>query len=162
MTETAPLATASPAITSPDGEMTSFMKSLVQLMRAQDVYDTWEGRSDASILEDYIVTKAQRKVIPIIGDPDPDVLWRLEIYYSAIGLAIEKETGIIASPMMKMHHEGFGRVLLTCGRLVVLVKSLRDVHRFGFESLEKMDEAGSKLVAEAAAMVATWPDVAKL
>jgi probable nitrogen fixation protein len=46
-------------------------------MRAQDTYDAWEGRSDASILGDFIVTKEQRKEIPIIGDPDPDVLWLL-------------------------------------------------------------------------------------
>ena len=140
---------------------TPFMKCLVRLMRAQDTYDAWEGRSDASILTDFIVTKEQRREIPIIGDPDPDVLWRLEIFYSAVGLAIEQETGIMASPMMKMSHEGFGRVLLTAGRLVVVLKTLRDVHRFGFETLSKVAEAGNKLVQDAVEMVGKFPDVAK-
>ena len=36
--------------------------------------------------------------------------------------------------MMKMSHEGFGRMILTAGRLIVVNKHLRDVHRFGFES----------------------------
>ncbi|PJI40816.1 MAG: hypothetical protein CTR54_17420 [Rhizobium sp.] len=144
-----------------DAMETPFMKCLVRLMRAQDTYDAWEGRSDASILTDFIVTKEQRREIPIIGDPDPDVLWRLEIFYSAVGLAIEQETGIMASPMMKMSHEGFGRVLLTTGRLVVVLKTLRDVHRFGFENLSKLAEAGNKLVQDAVEMVGKFPDVAK-
>lgn len=144
-----------------DAMATPFMKCLARLMRAQDTYDVWEGRSDASIMDEFILTREQRREIPIIGDPDPDVLWRLEIFYSAVGLAIEQQTGIIASPMMKMSHEGFGRVLLTAGRLVVVLKSLRDVHRFGFETLSKLAEAGDKLVTDAVAMIEKFPEVAK-
>ena len=47
---------------------------------------------------------------------------------------------------MKVSHEGFGRVVLIAGRLVVFAKSLRDVHRFGFESLEKLAAEGAKVV----------------
>lgn len=139
---------------------TPFLTALVRLMRAQDTYDTWEGRTDASLLADYIVTREQRREIPIIGDPDPDVLWRLELFYNAVGLAIEMATGRIASPMMKMSHEGFGRVLLTTGKLVVINKTVRDVHRFGFETLPKLAEAGMKLVDGAVSVIDTYPDVA--
>lgn len=144
-----------------DAMATPFMTCLVRLMRAQDIYDTWEGRSDASILVEFIITKEQRREIPIIGDPDPDVLWRLDIFYNAVGLAIEQRTGITASPMMKMSHEGFGRLLLTSGRLVVVLKSLRDVHRFGFETLSKLSEAGNQLVSDAVQMIEKYPDVAR-
>lgn len=140
---------------------TPFMVCLARLMRAQDTYDAWEGRTDASILEEFIITKEQRKEIPIIGDPDPDILWRLDIFYNAVGLAIERQTGLTASPMMKMSHEGFGRILLTTGRLVVVVRSLRDVHRFGFETLVKLSEAGNRLVDDAAAMIEKFPEIAR-
>jgi probable nitrogen fixation protein len=151
---TAATAAADPALASP------FVRTLVRLMRAEDTYGAWEGKADAALLQDFILTKEQRREIPIIGDPDPDVLWRLERFYAAVGLAIEGRSGRIASPMMKMSHEGFGRVLLTTGRLVVLAKSLRDVHRFGFESLEKLGEAGEKLVDDAVAAIAKFPEVA--
>lgn len=141
---------------------TLFLKSLVRLMRAQDTYGSWEGRSDALLLKDFILTKEQRRLIPIMGDPDPDVLWRVEMFYTAVGLAIEAETGLIASPMMKMSHEGFGRVLLTTGKLVVLSKHLRDVHRFGFETLTKLAEAGSKALADAVGAINTYPEVARI
>ncbi|WP_127088129.1 NifX-associated nitrogen fixation protein [Aquabacter cavernae] len=141
---------------------TPFLKSLVRLMRAQDTYGSWEGKPDAKILKDFIVTKEQRREIPIMGDPDPDVLWRVEMFYTSVGLAIEAETQLIASPMMKMSHEGFGRVLLTAGRLVVLSRHVRDVHRFGFESLAKLAEAGTKALDDAVTFIRAYPDVARL
>ena len=144
-----------------DALATPFLKALVRLMRAQDTYGSWEGKSDALILKDFIVTKAQRREIPIIGDPDPDVMWRVEMFYTAVGLAIEAETKLIASPMMKMSHEGFGRILLTTGKLVVLSRHMRDIHRFGYESLPSLAEAGSKALADAVATISTYPDVAK-
>ncbi|MBA4790387.1 MAG: NifX-associated nitrogen fixation protein [Rhizobiales bacterium] len=156
----------SETLTAPDADAqalaTPFLRSLVRLMRAQDTYGSWEGKADAKILKDFIVTKEQRREIPIMGDPDPDVLWRVEMFYTAVGLAIEAETQLIASPMMKMSHEGFGRVLLTAGRLVVLSRHLRDVHRFGFESLEKLAEAGTKALDDAVGFIRAYPDVARL
>lgn len=139
---------------------TPFLSTLVRLLRAEDAYGSWEKRSDAHLLKDFILTKEQRREIPIIGDPDPDVLWRVEKFYAAIGLAVEARAGHIASPMMKIGHEGFGRVILTVGRLVVLSKSLRDVHRWGHDDLTKLAEAGTKCVDEACEMIAKFPEVA--
>ncbi|EKV30725.1 NifX-associated protein [Caenispirillum salinarum AK4] len=137
-----------------------FVKELISQIRAQDSYGAWEKKSDRELLDDFIVTKERRREIPIIGDPDPDILWRVELFYAAIGLAVERRTGRMCSPMMKMSHEGFGRVIMTTGRLVVVAKSLRDVHRFGFESVAKLEEAGEKLVAEAVKWIETFPAVA--
>ncbi|WP_237153179.1 NifX-associated nitrogen fixation protein [Oryzibacter oryziterrae] len=137
-----------------------FVKALTRIVRAEDSYGSWEKLSDDAVLKDFIVTKEQRREIPIIDDPDPDVLWRVEKFYAAVGLAIEMATGKMASPMMKMSHEGFGRVQLTTGRLVVISKTLRDVHRFGFETFEKLGEAGQKLVDEARLLIEKFPEVA--
>jgi probable nitrogen fixation protein len=137
-----------------------FVKELVKQWRAQDTHGTWEGKDNAKLLVPYIITKEQRKEMPIIGDPDPETLWRLELFYNAVGLAVERETGIMVSPMMKMHHEGFGKMILTAGRLVVVNKHLRDVHRFGFESMEKLAAEGEKLVTAAVEMIKQFPDVA--
>ncbi len=137
-----------------------FVKTLVRVVRAEDAFGVWERKSDAQLLADFIVTKEQRRQIPIIGDPDPDVMGRVEKFYIAVGLDIERATGRMASPMMKMSHEGFGRVILSVGRLVVISKSLRDVHRFGFESFDKLAEAGEKLVDDARKWIDGYPAVA--
>ncbi|WP_432757176.1 NifX-associated nitrogen fixation protein [Consotaella aegiceratis] len=139
----------------------AFLTQLVQVVRAEDSYGAWEDKSDAELLAEYIVTKDERRDIPIMGDPEPETLWRLEKFYAAVGLLIEKKTGCMAGPMMKMHHEGFGRIVLIAGRLVVLSKHLRDVHRFGFESFQKLAEAGDKLTADAVSTIETFPDAAR-
>jgi probable nitrogen fixation protein len=138
-----------------------FIKELIKVWRAQDTHGTWEKKSDVSLLAPYIVTKEQRREIPIIGDPDPEILWRLELFYNAVGLAIERKTGCMVQPMMKMSHEGFGRMILTTGRLIVVNKHLRDVHRFGFESLEKLASEGAKFVDAGVDMIEKFPEVAR-
>lgn len=137
-----------------------FIRELVKQWRAQDMHGAWEGKTDLDLLAPYIVTKEQRREIPIMGDPDPDTLWRLELFYNAIGLSIERRTGIMVTPMMKMHPEGFGRMILTAGRLVVVNKHLRDVHRFSFLSLEELAQEGGKLVELGVEMINRFPEVA--
>ncbi|QKE42179.1 MAG: NifX-associated nitrogen fixation protein [Ferrovum myxofaciens] len=138
-----------------------FIKELVKQWRAQDSYGTWEKKSDEVLLDPYILDKEKRKTIPLMGDPDPETIWRLELFYNAIGMAIEQQTKVMVSPMMKMHHEGFGRMVLIAGRLIVVNKQLRDVHRFGFPSMEKLAEEGEKLVEAGVAMISQFPEVAK-
>ncbi|ABD89980.1 NifX-associated nitrogen fixation protein [Rhodopseudomonas palustris] len=137
-----------------------FVKELIKQWRAQDTHGAWEGKSDFTLIEPYIITKEMRREIPIVGDPDPETLWRLELFYNAVCLAIERETGLMVSPMMKMHHEGFGRMILAAGRLIVVNKQLRDVHRFGFDSLAKLAEEGDKFVTSGIEMIRKYPEVA--
>jgi probable nitrogen fixation protein len=138
-----------------------FIKELIKVWRAQDTHGTWEKKSDLSLLDPYIVTKEQRREMPIIGDPDPEILWRLELFYNAVGLAIERRTKCMVQPLMKMSHEGFGRMILTTGRLIVVNRHLRDVHRFGFETLEKLAAEGEKYVDAGVEMIEKFPEVAR-
>jgi probable nitrogen fixation protein len=137
-----------------------FIRELIKQLRAQDTHGTWEGKADIQLLAPYILTAEQRKAMPLMGDPDPETLWRLDLFHNAIGLSIERVTGCMVSPMMDMSHEGFGRAVLTAGRLIVVNRHLRDVHRFGYASLAKLAEAGNKLVAEVVRMVETYKEVA--
>ena len=138
-----------------------FLKELIKQWRAQDAHGAWDKKTDLDLIEPYIVGKEKRRQIPLMGDPDPETLWRLELFYNAVGLSIERATGIMVSPIMKMHHEGFGRMVLTAGRLVVVNKHLRDVHRFGFDSLEKLVAEGEKLVSSAIEMIEKFPEAAR-
>lgn len=139
-----------------------FIRELIKQWRAQDLHGAWDSKSDLDLLAPYILDREARRQIPLVGDPDPEILWRLELFYNAVGLAIERQTGVMVSPMMKMHHEGFGRMILTAGRLVVITKHLRDVHRFGFDSLTKLAAEGEKLIAAGIDMITRFPEVARL
>jgi probable nitrogen fixation protein len=138
-----------------------FLKELIKQWRAQDLHGSWDRKTDLDLLEPYILTREKRREIPMMSDPDPETLWRMELFYNAVGLTLERITGVMVSPLMKLHHEGFGRLVLTAGRLIVINKNLRDVHRFGFESLEKLEAEGEKLVAAGLEWIEKYPEVAR-
>lgn len=137
-----------------------FIKELIKVWRAQDTHGAWEGKSDLELLAPYIIDKEARRALPIIGDPDPETIWRLELFFNAVCLRIERATRVMISPMLKMSHEGFGRMVLIGGRLIVVNKQLRDVHRFGFDSFEKLAAEGDKYVQAGVEMIEKFPAVA--
>ena len=67
----------------------AFIKELIKQWRAQDAHGAWDRKTDLDLLEPYILDKEKRRQMPIIGDPDPETIWRIELFYNAVGLAIE-------------------------------------------------------------------------
>ncbi len=141
---------------------TDFIKEMVKQMCAIDTYGTYDGWPAEKILAPFVVTKEQKREMPVIGDPDEVLLSRIKAFYNAISSLIEKECGQMAVPMINITHEGFGRVIITVGKLVVMDKTLRDVHRYGYESLSKMKDEADKLLSVALEIVGKYPEVAGL
>ncbi len=141
---------------------TDFIKEMVRQTRALDSYGTCDGWPTERLLAPYILTKAQRREIPVIGDPDELILARIKAYHNAIAALIEKECGLMAVPLINITHEGFGRALITVGKLVVMDRTLRDVHRFGFDSYAKMKDDCDKHLSVALEIIGRYPEVAGL
>jgi len=141
---------------------TEFAKEMVRQMRAIDSYGTYDTWTVAQLLEPYVLTKEKKREIPIIGDPDEIIIARIKGFYNAISAMIEKECGLMAVPMMNLTHEGFGRAVITVGKLVVMDRTLRDVHRFGFPSLSKMKDEADKILSVALNLIGDYPKVAGL
>lgn len=139
---------------------TDFIQEMVKQMRAIDSYGTYDGWPAERVLAPYVLTKEQKRAIPVIGDPDEVLLARIKCFYNAIASLIEKECGQMAVPMINITHEGFGRAVITVGKLVVMDKVLRDVHRYGYESLSKMKDEADKLLSVALGLVGKYPEVA--
>jgi probable nitrogen fixation protein len=137
-----------------------FMKEMVKQMRAIDTYGTYDDWSTARILDPFIMTKERKQEIPVVGDPDEITMARVKAFYNAISSLIEKECGLMAIPMINLSHEGFGRAIITVGKLVVLDRTLRDVHRFGFKSLSKMKDDADKFLSVALNIIGEYSAVA--
>jgi len=136
-----------------------FIKEMTRQIRAIDsygVYDTAEG------LHQIILSKEPQREIPAVAEPDEETLARVKAFYNAISAMTEAECGKMAAPMINISHEGFGRAIIMVGKFVVMDKSLRDVHRFGFESLSKMKDEADKLLSVAVNIVGKYPEVAEL
>ncbi|MCX8146687.1 MAG: NifX-associated nitrogen fixation protein [Azovibrio sp.] len=141
---------------------TDFIKEMARQMRALDTYGSHDGWSVEQILAPFVLTPEKKAAIPLVGDPDETTLARVKCFYNAISVLIEKECKLMAVPLVHLTHEGFGRALITVGKLVALDKTLRDVHRFGFASLSKMKDEADKLLSVALERIGRYPDVAGL
>jgi probable nitrogen fixation protein len=141
---------------------TDFIRELTRQMRALDTYGTYNGWSPEKILDPFVLTKEKRAAIPLVGDPDETTIARVKCLYNAISVLIEKECNLLAVPLVHLTHEGFGRALITVGKLVVVDKILRDAHRFGFPSLSKMKDEADKLLSVALERIGSHPEVAGL
>lgn len=141
---------------------TDFVKEMARQMRALDTYGTYAGWGVEQILDPYVMTKERKAAIPLVGDPDEETIARVKAFYNAIAVLIEKECKLLAVPLVHLTHEGFGRALITVGKLVAVDKTLRDVHRFGFASLSKMKDEADKLLAVALERIGQHPAVAGL
>ena len=142
--------------------MTDFIKEIVKQMRALDSHGIYDSQSVERLLAPFVISKQQRRQIPLIGDPSQVIVSRLQAFYNAIAILIEKQCELMAVPMINLTSEGFGRVIITVGKLLVLDRTLRDVHRFGFVSLEKMQTEAEQLVTAALVLINQYPEVARL
>ncbi len=139
----------------------NFVNEMVKQLRAMDTYDTYEGWPKEKIIDPLVLTKERKREIPVIGDPDEITLARVKAYYNAIAFSIEKETGLMAVPVINITHEGFGRAFVLVGKLIVVDKTLRDIHRFGFASLEKMCEQSSQMIERAKGLIEKYNEAAR-
>ena len=139
---------------------TDFIKEMLRQTRALDSYGQWDGKPSPQILDSYVLTKERKREIPVIGDPDDQIIARVKAFHNAIAVLIEKECSLMAVPFVQLTHEGFGRALIVVGKLVVMERTLRDVHRFGFESLSRMKTEADKYLSVALEVIGKYPEVA--
>ncbi|WP_431067084.1 NifX-associated nitrogen fixation protein [Methylotuvimicrobium sp.] len=153
---------AAMAIEENDPFMSSdFVAEMLKQLRALDTYDTYEGWSEEKIIDPLILTKERKREIPIVGDPDETTVARIKSYYNAIASLIEKKCGLMAVPFVNLTHEGFGRALVMVGKLIVVDKTLRDVHRWGFPTLEALCEQSEKQIDKALELIEQYKEVAE-
>ena len=141
---------------------TDFAREMVRQMRAIDTYGTYDNWSKEKILDPFIMTKERKAEIPVVGDPDEVTMSRVSAFYNSIACLIEKECKLMAVPMINLSPEGFGRAIISVGKLIVVDRTLRDVHRFGFKSASKMKDEADKILSVALNIISAHPEVAKM
>ena len=139
-----------------------FLQAIVQQIRANDPYGTYRNWGDELLLKPFIVSKAEKRDIPVEGDVDPITKSRIFAFYRAIAARIEEETGKLSTVVIDLSHEGFGWALIFSGRLILVSRTLRDAQRFGYASLEKMEREGDKLIQKGIDMATRFDEVCDL
>ncbi|MEL7314739.1 MAG: NifX-associated nitrogen fixation protein [Cyanobacteria bacterium J06559_3] len=139
-----------------------FLKAIVQQIRANDPYGTYRNWADELLLKPYILSKKQRREIPVEGDVEAVTQGRIMAFYRAVAARIEQETGQLSQVVIDLSHEGFGWALVFSGRLILVSKTLRDAQRFGFDSMEKLNADGEKLVQKGVDLAKRFPEVCNI
>jgi probable nitrogen fixation protein len=127
-----------------------FLHALTSILRADAVHDALHSHSDARLLANFLIPEEHDGPVSVT---DQDLLQRIEHFYRAVGLRIEQCTGRLSSPTVEVSADGFGRVFLTSGTLVVFSRSLHALQRFGFEDLDRLAREGERTVHEAMATI---------
>ena len=136
----------------------AFMKELQRQVKALDAYGQFDGWSIDRLFEPFFRKYALDRSCTL----DRAALSRISTFYQALAVLIEGECGQMVSPVININDEGFGRVLLIVGRLVVLDKTVRDAGRFSFAGPQAMQAEAEKLMAVAVGLIGKYPEPAKL
>ncbi len=141
------------------------LKEIVNQIRAYDTYGTWEKKSDHDILNHLFLTKPEKQAsLSLMGhcEVDPKALLKLHAYFKAIGVLIEKSSGLLTSVVINLDEEGNGIVLIYSGRLILVNKSIRDANKFRFKSLDEMALQAQKFIDKALELVEKYSEVANI
>ncbi len=141
------------------------LKEIVNQIRAYDTYGTWEKKSDHDILNNLFLTKPEKQAsLSLMGhcEVDPKALLKLHAYFKAIGVLIEKSSGLLTSVVINLDEEGNGIVLIYSGRLILVNKSIRDANKFRFKSLDEMALQAQKFIDKALELLEKYSEVANI
>ncbi|WP_332445215.1 NifX-associated nitrogen fixation protein [Wolinella succinogenes] len=124
-----------------------FKQALIDQFRALDAYGHWNRLSDEELLGRLYIR--EKGASATCAEVDEATTRNIKLYYQALAVAFEKRCGEMANVMMELNSEGYGRILVIVGRLIVLDKTIRDASKFGFGSLEELDKKGGSALGDA-------------
>jgi len=127
-----------------------YKKALIGQVRALDSFGRWAKMDDDALLSlKYVKTKEDLKSLPLIADIDEEMIKNIRLLYQALALAYETKSGQVATVVLEMSHEGFGRVVVVTDTKVLWSKYFKDAHRFGFRTLDALEKEGEKMLTQA-------------
>lgn len=141
------------------------LKEVVNQVRNYDFYGAWAKKSDENILEQLFLSKPEKKSsVSLIGhcEVDPKAILKIHAYFKAIGVVLEKLSGLLTSVVINIDEEGNGIILIYAGRLILLNKVIRDANRFHFKSLEDMVSKAQRIIESSLELVDRYEQVTKL
>ena len=138
----------------------AFLQELVQQVRAQDNYGVYRSWKDELVIANFVVPKEKKREISVENNVDLATQLRILYFHRAIAARIEKETGKLCQVAIDLSHEGFGWALVWTGHLMVVSRTLRDAHRFGYPSFKKLAAQGERFVESGIKAIEQFPDAA--
>lgn len=137
------------------------VQALALQIRIHDPFGTYARWSDDLLLKPFVVTREQRRTISTEGAVEPITRGRIQAFFRSIAYRIEAGTGLMAQVVLDLNDEGFGYALVFAGKLILVNRSLRDAHRFGFASLDDLVAESDRFTAAGVATAERFAEVGR-
>lgn len=123
------------------------------LCQVADAYDYF-GRSSMlgeteKIAKLILFSKEEKLALGQDCTPSPKLRRQVENVFQALALTLEAETDCLMQSMVDMNNEGFGRAIVSSGRLIAVSTTLRAGLRFPFTSQAKLEKYALGCLKEA-------------
>ncbi|MNI76631.1 hypothetical protein D3C73_1328750 [compost metagenome] len=127
-----------------------FNKSLSRILDAYDYFEKGSGlNTEEKITRLALFTPEEKSALGVDCRPSPRLRQQVENVFRALALTLEIETNSLVQSMVDMNSEGFGRAIVSSGRLILVSTTLRAGLRFPFTSLTKLDKFALMTLREA-------------
>ncbi|MNH99020.1 hypothetical protein D3C73_517740 [compost metagenome] len=127
-----------------------FNRSLSRILDAYDYFEKGSGLSTEEKIAQLSLFTAEEKIaVGADCTPSPKLRKQVENVFQALALTLEIETNGLVQSMVDMNSEGFGRAVVSSGRLILISTTLRAGLRFPFTSRSKLERFALNSLREA-------------
>lgn len=139
----------------------SFLANLAQVIQANDLTGVYRSLSPQQKVEVVFIPNAEDKgKLAECGIIPENLKEHISCFFQAVAFSVEQQTGIMASSIIELNDEGFGRGMVYCGKLIALNKSIRGSQQFLFQNLEKLEKVGQAFIEEAVMWIHKYKEIA--
>lgn len=139
----------------------TFNRSLCRLLDADDVFGKAGGlRQEDKIAKLLLFSPTDKQALGQDCTPSPKLRRQVEQVFQAMAITLEAETDSLVQSMVEMNGEGFGRAIVSSGRLILVTTPLRAGLRFPFTSQAKLEKFALSQLKEALDWLARHGDIA--
>lgn len=118
-----------------------FYENLVKQIRSIDSYGSYAKHTDKDLVELRFIKKDGAENLK----PEQMTL-SIKIYLQTLSVALERICGHIISLMTETGCDGSVKAIFYCGQLIILDKTFGGINGLQYNSLEKLNESGEKLL----------------
>ncbi|MEK5165016.1 DUF269 domain-containing protein [Paenibacillus sp. FSL R5-0527] len=141
--------------------LAAFNRTLSQMIDAYDYFGKVSGLSEEEkIARLLLFTPEEKQALSQDCTPNAKLRRQVEHVFQALAAALEAETGQLMQSMVEMNGEGFGRAIVSSGRLILVSVTLRAGLRFPFTSAAKLEKFALSQIREALDWLARHGEVA--
>lgn len=146
--------------TLPEKASGAFVAMLLRVLRSQDPFGSLDMKTDAELLSGYLPQHPE--AVGLSAALSRCFSWtvRLDCFFSAVARETERRSGCHTQAVVRVNPDGVGVATVLVGKVVGVLRFMRQAKCLGYATVEALDAAGEALVDTAVANARQYPEAA--